>query len=325
MNIINTIKNVVKPITHNAKFAKFAFKVKKHAPTIAVIGGSIGTVGAFAWGIKKTLNFDVVLDEINNDIHEAKAVDSSIPGVARAYVKGAWKITKFYAGPILVEGASVAFILWGYNILDGRLVAMTATAASMETLNKNQKNYMIAYRDALKERYGENFDDNLEVKYAQYLPECGSPKLTAKYIDENGEEQEVEVDRVIDECDHRIGHNIGDMGLSPYAVIFDETSTEWQNDPEYNKFTLQRIRQTCNDLLHANGHLFLNEVYHELGLPATRVGQMVGWLANGDGDGYVDFGIYNVGVVPNRSEFVNGFEPSVILDFNVDGMIWDKI
>jgi hypothetical protein len=52
---------------------------------------------------------------------------------------------------------------------------------------------------------------------------------------------------------------------------------------------------------------------------------MVGWIDGGDGDGYVDFGIYDIAAVNNRREFINGYEPSIILDFNVDGVIWDKI
>ena len=52
---------------------------------------------------------------------------------------------------------------------------------------------------------------------------------------------------------------------------------------------------------------------------------MVGWIDGGDGDNYVSFGIYDIHAVNNRREFINGYEPSIILDFNVDGVIWDKI
>lgn len=329
MNIANSIKGLTKVFKTTAvrKFGKAAFKIQKAAPKIAVYGGAAGTAVAGIWAVKKTLSHaEELVNEINNDIHVAKATDSGIPGIAKAYIKGAWKFTKFYSGPIIVEGASVAAILWGFDIVDGRLVAMTAAAASLETLNKNQMNYLKEYRSALAEKYGENFDEDLHVQYEADIPECGDAKKTVTYVDENGEEHEEEVTRVISDSDgNGIKMKVGDSVISPYAVIFDETSTEWSTDPEYNKMTLIRIRQTCDDLLHARGYLFLNEVYQELGLPATRVGQMVGWLNDGTGDGYVDFGIYNIQDVPNRSEFINGFEPSIILDFNVDGVIWDKI
>jgi len=39
------------------------------------------------------------------------------------------------------------------------------------------------------------------------------------------------------------------------------------------------------------------------------------------GDEFVDFGIYEV----RNADFVNGYERSILLDFNVDGLIYDRI
>ena len=64
-----------------------------------------------------------------------------------------------------------------------------------------------------------------------------------------------------------------------------------------------------------------------LGIPVTKAGQVVGWIydeKNPVGDNYVDFGIFNIHREPSR-DFVNGREPSVLLDFNVDGNILDMI
>ena len=62
------------------------------------------------------------------------------------------------------------------------------------------------------------------------------------------------------------------------------------------------------------------------------------WNKNNDGvgDNYVDFGIYDVTVdgyqdakrldtiADDRRDFVNGRLSSVLLDFNVDGNVWDQ-
>ena len=86
---------------------------------------------------------------------------------------------------------------------------------------------------------------------------------------------------------------------------------------------LRNQQQYANDKLRANGYLFLNEVYEMLGIQKTQAGQIVGWVyddKNENGDNYVDFGMYDV----NRStcrDFVNGYERSILLDFNVDGSI----
>lgn len=312
MNVLNVFKGFAKAVTGKTsrKVATIAFKAKKYAPAAAVVGGSIGTVVAGVWAVKKTIDgFDEVVDDINTEMAEVKEKDLGPGAKAKVYVKGAWKITKFYSGPILLEATSVASILTGFKVVDGRLVAMTATAAALEDANERLRADHAGYREALKEKFGENFDEGLKWEVPGCTVNGESP------VDENGEKGSWE----LQDTTYREG------GLSPYAVIFDEMASEWSNDPEYNKMTLHRIQQICNDQLNANGYLFLNDVYKELGIPCTRVGQMVGWLKDGNGDGYVDFGMYDVKAVNNRAEFINGYEPSIILDFNVDGVIWDKI
>jgi hypothetical protein len=58
-----------------------------------------------------------------------------------------------------------------------------------------------------------------------------------------------------------------------------------------------------------------------LGIERSRAGAVVGWVIGKEGDNYVDFGLFDC----DSSRFVNGWERSILLDFNVDGVIWDKI
>ena len=67
----------------------------------------------------------------------------------------------------------------------------------------------------------------------------------------------------------------------------------------------------------------MNEVYEMLGIPKTVIGQRVGWVYdenNPVGDNFVDFGIYDLYNEKAR-DFVNGYERTILLDFNVDGDI----
>ena len=60
-----------------------------------------------------------------------------------------------------------------------------------------------------------------------------------------------------------------------------------------------------------------------LGMARSKAGQVVGWIydeKNPMGDNYVDFGIYDLHDDAKR-RFVNGYERSILLDFNVDGNI----
>jgi hypothetical protein len=80
-----------------------------------------------------------------------------------------------------------------------------------------------------------------------------------------------------------------------------------------------------NDLLISRGHMFLNEVYDALGLERTKAGSVVGWIISHDGDNYVDFGIFTDKDARQYRDFVNGRSNAILLDFNVDGVIYDKI
>ena len=111
-----------------------------------------------------------------------------------------------------------------------------------------------------------------------------------------------------------------DNDLSPYAKWFDSTCVSWANDSEYNKMFLKNVQRYCNDRLRVMGHLYLNEVYDQLGLSRTKAGQVMGWIydeENSDNGNFVDFDIYN----ERNADFVNGYSNKCILDFNVDGNI----
>ena len=109
---------------------------------------------------------------------------------------------------------------------------------------------------------------------------------------------------------------------SPYAKFFDETCTAWTKDPESNKFYLLRQQEYANEKLKQYGYLFLNEVYDMLGMPRTKAGQLVGWVYDETRpyiDNFVDFGLFD----SRNRDFINGYEKTVLLDFNVDGNIFD--
>lgn len=111
---------------------------------------------------------------------------------------------------------------------------------------------------------------------------------------------------------------------SMYARFFDESCSGWTNDAEMNLTYLRFQQQYANERLRAQGYLFLNDVYDMLGMARTKSGQVVGWVydeKNPMGDNYVDFDLYN----EHNREFINGMKKTILLDFNVDGIILDTI
>lgn len=112
--------------------------------------------------------------------------------------------------------------------------------------------------------------------------------------------------------------------VSQYARFFDESNPIWSEDPKMNLMFLKQQQEYATRKLRIIGHLFLNEVYDMLGMPKSKAGQLVGWIYDEDnpiGDNYVDFGIFTEKNAPS----VDGFKNAILLDFNVDGNILDKL
>lgn len=197
-----------------------------------------------------------------------------------------------YAPAVSLEVAGAALSTSGFKIEKSRYVAAAAAYSSLAAS-------FAAYRQRVRDDKGVEQDE----KYALgYVPKPKKDEEPVEYTPELG-----------------ASLNSG----SPYSFFFDATSTEWTKDPEANKALLYSAQARCNNLLRANGHLFLNEVFDELGMPRTQAGAIVGWCL-GYGDDEVDFGLENSHSEAAR-RFINGYEAVALLDFNVDGIIWDKI
>lgn len=120
------------------------------------------------------------------------------------------------------------------------------------------------------------------------------------------------------------GRKDGTPNVSDYARFFNESCANWTKNPEYNFHFLKQQEMYATSVLKSRGYLFLNDVYDMLGIPRSKAGQVVGWVYDPDntaGDNYVDFDLYS----SQNEGFVNGYEKSALLDFNVDGCILDRI
>lgn len=243
-------------------------------------------------------NMETIEDRIhteNMDIREANKLKSK---EGRAF---AGDMVKLYGPAATTTICGFALILGGHHLINKRA---TAISAAYKALEKGYSQY--------RRRVREDLGDEADRKYLY-----GLNRQTTDVIvkDEEGNEKKVTADILVPSelKEH-----------SPYARFFDEFSTQWTRNPEYNLMFLNSTQNYANDKLHAVGHLFLNEVYEMLGLPHTQAGSVVGWVLNKGGDNCVDFGIYDLRDQVKRA-FVNGFEPSILLDFNVDGVIYDLI
>jgi hypothetical protein len=284
----------------------------EHAPKILFVGGVVGMVGSTVLACRATLKLDEVLDQIEGDKAKAEQakelVDSGALESEQTYtneeytkdlriitIRGVGRIARLYTPAVLLGGASIFALTKSHNLLQERNVALTAAYVAVDTAFQN-------YRERVVDRFGQEVDD--ELRY---------------------DSEEIEV---VDEETGEITSKVVATGApgSAYARFYDEDSSRnWSVDPDMNMLFLRNVQNYCNDQLRANGHIFLNEVYAQLGLSHTPAGAIVGWRWNkGSGDDKVDFGIWD-NSREGVKEFFNGREGAVLLDFNVDGPIWDKI
>ena len=292
---------------------KVGFQIKKHSPEILVVAGVVGTVTSAVMACKATTKAGDILEEHHEQmesINEVVAMDRDDyteedhkKDTLIVYTQTAVKFVKLYGPSIILGTLSLACIIESHNILRKRNVAL---AAAYATVDKGFKEY----RNRVVERFGKEIDH--ELKY-----NIKAKEFETVTVDEKGKEK-VEKEIV----------NVADPNLySDYARFFDESCAGWSKDAEAN-FTFLKCQQNyANDKLKAQGYLFLNDVYKMLGIPATKAGQVVGWIydeKNPIGDNFVDFGILNVDVERVRA-FVNGYERNILLDFNVDGNILDMM
>ena len=69
----------------------------------------------------------------------------------------------------------------------------------------------------------------------------------------------------------------------------------------------------------------LNDAYNALGFESSTAGSVVGWVMGEGRHNSVDFGLLNVRKKGTRDFINNEYEPYIILDFNVDGVVYDLI
>ena len=295
---------------------KAGLQIKKHSPEILMGAGIIGTVASTVLACKATTKVSKIMEEKNEvieQIHrcvESEEIeyteDDSKKDLTIVYAQTGVKLVKLYAPAVAVGALSIAGIVSGHHILKKRNIALAAAYAVVDKSFKD-------YRQRVIERFGEALDRELRYNIK-------AKEVEEIVIDKNGNEK----------VEKRIVNTVENPseGVSEYAKFFDAFNTdEHQKDPEYNLMFLRRQQDWANEVLKSRGHLFLNEVYDMLGIPRTKAGQVVGWVydeKNPNGDNYVDFGIYDIDNERKRA-FVNGLEPNILLDFNVDGVIYDLI
>lgn len=295
--------NIKIPAGIQRKFGRQLLKAQKHSPEILLVTGIVGMVGSTVLACRATLKIEDILDHTNKEAETAKNLDHEMYSemdrkrdLSVIYTRSAIDIARLYAPAIGLATLSICAIGGSHQIMSRRNAGLAAAYAAVEKGFEE-------YRKRVQGELGEEREEQIYYKSEEH-----------KVKDEETGKKVVE-------------HRVGPDSPSIYARFFDQTRSSWTNRPEYNMVFLRNQQNWANDKLHAQGHLFLNEVYDMLGIERTKAGSVVGWVigkGKNAGDNYVDFGLFD-GDRPAVRDFVNGHEGAILLDFNVDGVIYDKI
>lgn len=293
--------------------AKAKFKLGKHSPEILMVVGAVGAVTSTVMACKATLKVNDILaahDATVATIHDVQEGKVQIKAgeeyteedvkkdLTTTYVQTGLKIAKLYAPAVILGTLSIGCMFGSNHILQKRNAALTAAYVTLDKAFGD-------YKERVTERFGDRVQSELEhgIKAVE---------VESKVVNEDGTEGTIK--SYVDEVDG---------AHSPYDLIFDEMIDEWQPDAQYNKWHLAQVEDTANRRLRTQGYLFLNDVYRMIGrynsgaMIVKPEGQIVGWLYDPNNEN-----------LQNRVKLgldkMHG-DRNVVLHFNVDGPIIDKI
>lgn len=281
------MKYVPKAITRTA--GRTLLKAQKNSPTLLFVAGVGGVVAATVLACRATLKVEDVITNTHDEMTNAEMLRSRNQSTEHEYnaqkrhivLNGAFSITKLY-GPALVVGVvSIGCLTKSHRQLTQRNAALTAAYVSLQ-------NFLEGYRGRVREAIGE--EKERDVYYA-------STPVELVQDTENGP---VKV----------FGTAPGMR--SPYATIFDDKNTMFQESAVFNQHLFRIQSEMLTNKLRAQGHLFLNEVYDRLGCPRTPTGQVCGWaIGDPKSDDFVEI----------RAFPMHDYHGSFMLDFNVGGHV----
>lgn len=298
MKKLDVLKNAV-----TSRAGRQLLVLQKNSPRLMFVTGVVGVVATVVLASRATLQVEGVLEDFEAEkiALDQIAKTSEVPeeeitkSKVALHVKSFAKIALLYSPAVGSGLASIALLTGAHVALTRRNAGLTAAYVAVDKAFR-------AYRERVVETYGEDVDRTL--RYGM---------VKAEVYDDPEDSDKGRPVQVLAKKER-----------SQYARFFDESNPNWDKNWTYNSHFIKCQEQWANDMLRARGHVLLNDVYDMLGIPRSKAGCVVGWVAGNDkGDDYISFGVFND--LYRGQLFVNGDERSILLDFNVDGVVYDLI
>jgi len=297
---------------------KLGLVLSKHSPAMLSVVGGAGVIATAVLASHETLR---VKEVVEPHVVNLETISSTLADETKEYTKEdalhdrtvvytglAKGLLKLYAPALIVGVLTVASIAAAHRISSKRIAGLTAAYG---VLDQSYRRYKGRVEQALGKEGMKELDTKIREQAKKDISETRKKGRKTADISE-------------------IGDSIFEMaGVSQYAVLYDENAGTWNKNRSLSQTILRAQESYANDLLNCRGYVMLNEVYAGLGLPQTSAGAVVGWIRKDDGgaDGYITFGDWDVNYFDDIYQDIDGVCEARrwILDFNVDGVVWDRI
>lgn len=328
MKILKSVKTNELASKMTRLASKYGYKLKKASPTLMIVGAAVGGVTATVLACKATIKAQDILGEHEAAVQTIHSTKEQIESgglvlkegesytetdykkdITTTYVQTGLKLAKVYAPAVTLGVASLGCMFGSHHIMTKRNASLTAAYIALDKAFEE-------YKGRVTDRFGDRVQHELEQNIK-------AVEVESKKTDENGVEEAIKEYK-----------DIAMQHTSPYTCIFDETVDTWQPDAMLNRNYLFLLEQSANKRLRTQGHLFLNDILASIGTHGgvtmkTPEGQIVGWIYDPNDEtrqNHVDFGVTSyVAGNDELNSFIDGDERSVMLRFNCDGPIIDKI
>ena len=267
---------------------------KKYAPEILTYGGLVTMIGGTVFACKQTPKAVAIVDDTKKNLaviketeEEAAKNDRKVSrngglisystqdykkDITIAHVNNIKALAKTYAVPGLMLVGGAAMVLGGHGILRKRNAVAIATLSSvMEGFNKYRGNVVKELGEAADKRFrfGKGTPDVVETVDAE------TGELTQEKTSTDGFSEFPDDD--------------------PRFFLFSkETAPDmYKGNLLMDLAQLRSFQNLATDILRVDGNIPVNTIRKICGVKPIDEGLDNGYVVDGNGDGYVDFGLFD--------------------------------
>lgn len=295
------------------KMANAKFYIKKNSPEILVGAGIATLIGSLVYTVIGTLNTGVEVTNAVCELDEVENDDSLMEEERRKkkhgiYIHAGLNIARNYAPAVTLATVSAGCLIGSNAIMRRRAFSLAAAYSALDSTFSD-------YRTRVIDEYGEDVDKKMryglttkEVEVEQVDEETGEVVKTKATVTEAAES----------------ATNIWykhQYELPDGTVI---VNPNWQPDKNLNATFVLAQLAWFNGRLSRGEHVWLDDIYNELGIPVDGYRQeahVLGWTPDKNGEKYIKCRLYND---EESGDFISNDDGDILLSFNPDGILYYK-